>query len=132
MIKIIIKDLDNGTQSKSVDIDWLLFGEEDLEFENGETLPLNDFKFFRKEYEICPFESLPDVPIKEGYNEKELRERFYDWFSENQKAWPKHIFEWFKPYLQKENDVADWCTEDKHVPGCRCDDVASVRRDGGG
>jgi len=52
MIKIIIKDLDGGMLSKPVDIDWLLFGADDLEFENGDTLPLNDFKFFRKEYEI--------------------------------------------------------------------------------
>jgi hypothetical protein len=56
MIKIIIKDLDSGAKSKPVDIDWLLFGEEDLEFDNGDTLPLNDFKFFRREYEICPIE----------------------------------------------------------------------------
>lgn len=62
MMQIIIKDLDTGVSSKPVEIDWLLFGEEDLEFENGETLPLNDFKFFRREYEICPIELQNDKP----------------------------------------------------------------------
>ena len=53
MIQIQITDLETGSKAKPVDIDWLLTGEPyDLEFENGDSLPLSDFREYRKEYRI--------------------------------------------------------------------------------
>ena len=48
----IIKDKETNTKSLPVKLEWFIFGAEDLKFENGESLPLSDFKYWYKDYEI--------------------------------------------------------------------------------
>ena len=51
--KYILIDKKTKEKSKPFTILWLISGDEDLEFENGETLPLKDFLFFKNDYNIC-------------------------------------------------------------------------------
>lgn len=50
----ILVDKETGVKSKPFDINWLITGDGDLEFENDESLPLKDYLFFKDDYTIEP------------------------------------------------------------------------------
>lgn len=53
-VYIIIKDAKTGQKSKPVIIDEIIFSQDEVEFEfnDGTTLPYNDFLFFQEEYQV--------------------------------------------------------------------------------
>jgi hypothetical protein len=50
--QFVIVDKATGAKSAPVSLEWFYTGEKDLQFENGDTLPLKDFIFFKEEYII--------------------------------------------------------------------------------
>ena len=68
-MKWVIKDKKTGNESYPVGIEWFLFGEEDLRFPDGETIPLDDFKHFYNAYEIIP---VIESPATEGWVSVEI------------------------------------------------------------
>lgn len=68
-VTIRLKSLEHGYESKEVDLEDIIFNQDDIEFEFGDyedddysTLPYNDFLFFRDEYQVI-------VKIKGDINE---------------------------------------------------------------
>jgi hypothetical protein len=59
-IKLKIWDKDQKIMSKPFGLEWLLANGDDLEFENGTSLPLNDFLFFKEEYVFYRFTGVKD------------------------------------------------------------------------
>ena len=53
-VYIIIKDAKTGQKSKPVIIDEIIFSQDEVEFEfnDGTTIPYNDFLFFQEEYQV--------------------------------------------------------------------------------
>lgn len=51
-MRFIIIDKKTKAKSKPVGIEWFLFGEDDLEFDDDSSLPLSDFKFYYSDFEI--------------------------------------------------------------------------------
>lgn len=54
---IRLKDREKGTESKEVAIEDIIFNQDEIEFEFGdyddyETLPYNDFLYFKDDYEV--------------------------------------------------------------------------------
>lgn len=60
MITIRLKSKETGQESNPVDIEDVIFNQDEIEFEFGDyiedddyrTLPYNDFLFFRDEYDV--------------------------------------------------------------------------------
>jgi hypothetical protein len=51
-MEFIIINKESKAKSQPVDIEWFLFGNEDLEFDDDTSLPLSDFKFYRQDFQI--------------------------------------------------------------------------------
>lgn len=51
-LKLKIWDKEQKVMSKPFGLDWMMHNGDDLEFENGDTLPFNDFIFFKDDYEF--------------------------------------------------------------------------------
>lgn len=73
-LKARVWDLDGGKMSAGIVIDNFINNDEELEFpETEETLPFNDFLFFRKEYsDWMMFTGMKDKKGKEVYHKDKL------------------------------------------------------------
>lgn len=73
-MKVRVWDIDGGKMSAGFDIDLLMLNEIEIEFpETGESLPLKDFLFFRKEFsEFMRFTGQKDVEENEIYENDKI------------------------------------------------------------
>jgi hypothetical protein len=51
-LSFILIDKYSGGRSKPFKLDWLIYGDYDLEFESEETLPLKDFHVFKDDFNL--------------------------------------------------------------------------------